>query len=116
MSDDPIKTKFSEYLNLTKELAALRKQQKAIKDKAVSLEKEIKTYMVNNALDNISLKEGEIVLYPKKISQTFKKETIIERLAESLQDQDKAEELTNSILSNKIFLVEDKIKAVIKKQ
>ena len=113
---EDIMTKFGEYLDLNRQLAELRKQTKEIKDKTTELEKEIMTYMLDNSLDNISLKDGEIVLYQKKISQTFKKETIVEKLKERLRDVTQAEELTDSILSNKTFTVQDKVKAVIKKK
>jgi hypothetical protein len=107
--------KFVEYLNLNKQLIDLRKQQKDIKKNLDAIENEIKTYMKDNSMDCISLKEGEIVLYPRKISKTFKRETIVEKLTEKLKcDESKAEEITNSILTNKVFSVEDKIKAVIK--
>lgn len=111
-----IQAKFSEYINLNRELTNMRKQQKEIKKKAEELEKQIKEYMTNNDMDSISLKDGEIVLYSKKISQTFKKESIVEKLTEKLRDSEKAEELAQSIVSNKKYLVEDKIKAVIKKR
>jgi uroporphyrinogen-III decarboxylase len=111
-----IMAKFGEYLDLNRQLTELRKQTKEIKDKTTEMEKEIMTYMVDNGLDNISLKDGEIVLYQKKISQTFKKETIVEKLKERLRDETKAQELTDSILSNKTFTLEDKVKAVIKKK
>jgi hypothetical protein len=68
-------------------------------------------------MDSISLKEGDIVLYAKKISQTFKRETIIEKLTTSLQcEGSKAEALADNLLKNKTFVLEDKIKAIIKKQ
>lgn len=111
-----IQEKFTEYLNINKELAAIRKQMKQHKQRVDALEKEIKEYMTQNDMDSVSLKDGEIVLYAKKISQTFKKESIVEKLTEKLKDSQKAEELTQSILSNKKFVVEDKIKAVIKKK
>jgi hypothetical protein len=72
--------------------------------------------MTKNDMDSVSLRDGEIVIYPKKISQTFKKESIVEKLTEKLNDSQKAEELTQSILKNKTFIVEDKLKAVIKKK
>lgn len=104
------------YINLNKQLIQLRKDQKEIKKKADELEKELKTYMQEHSMDSISLKDGEIVLYPKKISKTFKRETIVEKLTEKLKcDETQAEEITNSILTNKVFTIEDKIKAVIKK-
>lgn len=111
-----IQDKFAEYINLNKEMSTIRKQLKQQKQRSDALEKEIKEYMTSNDMDSISLKEGEIVLYAKKISQTFKKESIVEKLTEQLKDSQKAEELTQSILTNKKFLVEDKVKAVIKKK
>jgi hypothetical protein len=111
-----VQEKFQEYIQLNKELTVIRKQQKELKTKVDGLEKEIKEYMTRNDMDSISIKEGEIVLYSKKIPQTFKKEVIVEKLTEKLNDSQKAEELAQSILQNKKFLVEDKIRAVIKKK
>jgi len=111
-----IQETFQKYLQLQKELSDIRKQQKQIKKNADTLELEIKEYMTKNDMDSISLKDGEIVLYARKIPQTFKKEVIMEKLNEKLKDSQKAEELTQSILQNKQFIVEDKIKAVIKKK
>jgi len=108
--------KFVEYLNLNKELSKVKREQRELKKRVDTLEREIKEYMISNDMDSIVIKEGEIVLYSKKIPQTFKKESIIERLTEGLNDSKKAEELTQSILQNKTFLVEDKIRAVINKK
>lgn len=116
MTTTDIHEKFQQYLNSNKELASLRKQVMEHKKQADALEKEIKEYMTKNDMDSISLKEGEIVLYSKKISQAFTKESIIEKLTEQLHDSQRAEELTQCILQNKKFVVEDKIKAVIKKE
>jgi hypothetical protein len=111
-----IQDKFKKYLEIQKQLSESRKQQKLWKKELETLESDIKNYMVTNDMDSISLKDGEIVLYAKKISQTFKKEVIMEKLAEKLNDTKRAEELTQSILQNKKFVVEDKIKAIIKKK
>jgi hypothetical protein len=110
-----IQEDFTSYITINKELVALRKQQAELKKKAKVLEQQIKDYMINNMMDSISLKDGEIVLYDKKIPQTFKKESIVEKLTEQLKDSQKAEELTESILQNKKYVLENKIKAVIKK-
>lgn len=108
---------FSKYLDIQKELAELRQKQKECKKNLLKLEDEIKEYMMKNDMDSISLKDGQIVLYAKKISQTFKKETIADKLVETLKcDEKKAETLADSILKNKKFIVEDKIKAIIKKK
>ena len=111
-----IQEKFTEYILLNKELQVIRKTQREIKKKADDLEKTIKEYMSQNEMDSISLKEGEIILYSKKVSQTFKKEVIVEKLTEKLNDSQKAEELTESILQNKQFIVQDKLRTVIKKK
>jgi len=113
---DSIDAALNEYIDLISGLAALRKQVKEKKTQADALEKHIKEFMVKNKMDSIALKEGEIVIYSKKISQTFKKETIVEKLTEELKDSHKAEILTESILKNKKFIVEDKVKAVLKKK
>lgn len=107
---------FKEYIDLEKSIQELKKEQKDMKNKMDKIEKSIKEYMKNNEMDSISLKDAEIVLYDKKISQTFKKETITEKLTEELSDPNKAEELAKSIVQNKKFLVENKIKVVLKKK
>lgn len=111
-----IQEKLKKYIELNKEFAQVRKQQAASKKLLKQLEEEIKTYMSENDMDSISLDDGEIVLYGKKIPQTFKKESIAQTLEEKLKDSAKAQELTESILSNKKFIIEDKIKAVLKKR
>lgn len=103
-----------EYFDLINKRSELKKQEKELKTRITTLEKEIKAYMQENQMDSISLKEGQIILYERKISQTFKKDTLIERLTETLNDSNKAEELTQSILTNKKFVTEDKIRAVMK--
>lgn len=116
MSDTNIQDKFREFLSMNEEITNLRQQVKKKKEQIDHLEKEIKDYMTHNNMDSISMKDGEIVLYSRKISQTFKKDTIVEKLTEELKDSQKAERLTQSIIQNKKYVVEEKIKAVIKKK
>jgi pheromone shutdown protein TraB len=67
-------------------------------------------------MDSIALKEGEIILYDRKVSQTFKRPVIVEKLTEKLKcDEKKAEELVESIFSNKVFSLESKLKTTFKK-
>ena len=115
MTEVTIKNKLEKYIQLNKDLSALRKSQSEIKKNIETLETDIKTYMMSNDMDTISLSDGQIVLYGKKVSQTFKKDTIVEKLTEKLKDSHKAEELTESIMQNKKFIVQDRIKAVIHK-
>jgi hypothetical protein len=111
-----IQETFQKYIELQKQLTDMRKQQKIVKKNADTLELEIKEYMTKNDMDSISLKDGEIVLYARKIPQTFKKEVMMEKINERLKDSQKSEEIAQSILQNKQFIVEEKIKAVIKKK
>lgn len=111
-----IQQKFQNYLDLHKSLSKMRKDQKETKTLIDKLEKEIKEYMTENDMDSIALKDGEIILYSKKVSQTFKKEVIMEKINEHLKDSERSEQLTESILYNKKFILQDKIKAVIKKK
>ncbi|NBU34001.1 hypothetical protein EB118_03525 [bacterium] len=104
------------YIELNKKLTELRKSVKDHKEQAQTLEKEIMDYMTQNNMDSISLKDGQIVIYTKKISQAFKKDSIVETLTEKLQDQDKAEDLATSIIQNKKYVTEKSVKALLKKK
>jgi hypothetical protein len=111
-----VQEKFRVYLEMQKELAAFRKKQAEQKKVLQTLEDEIKEYMKTNDMDSIALKEGEIVLYDRKVSQTFKRPVMVEKIAEKLKcDTQKAEDIAESIFANKVFSVEQKIKANIKK-
>lgn len=109
-----IQNTLDEYLTFQRELIHSKKKQKDLKDKMATLEGALKSYMEENHLTNLTSKNGEVILYGKKVAQTFKKETIIETLTDKLQDSRRAEELTESIIQNKKFKIEDKIKAVVK--
>jgi hypothetical protein len=112
-----IQEKFKLYIELNKEITEFRKKQRDQKKVLDQLEKEIFDYMSDNNMDNISLKDGEIVLYDRKVSQSFKRPAIVEKLTEKLRcDEKKAEDIAESILTNKVFTVEKKIKANIKKK
>ena len=111
-----IQQTFQNYLDVHKYLSKMRKEQKETKSLLDKLEKEIKEYMTDNDMDSIALKDGEIILYAKKVPQTFKKEVIMEKINEHLKDTHESELLTESILQNKKFILQDKIKAVIKKK
>jgi hypothetical protein len=112
-----IQEKLKLYLDLNKEITEFRKKQRDQKKIMEQLEKEIFEYMSTNNMDNISLKDGEIILYDKKISQSFKRPAIVEKLTEKLKcDEKKAEDIAESLLSNKVYSLEKKIKVNIKKK
>ena len=112
-----IQDKLKLYLELNKEITEFRKKQRDQKKIIEGLEKDIFDYMSNNNMDNISLKDGEIVLYDKKTSQSFKRPAIVEKLTEKLKcDEKKAEDIAESLLTNKVYSVEKKIKVNIKKK
>jgi len=116
MTEVSIQEKFKLYIALQKEVAEFRKKQAEQKKILQTLEADIQEHMLNEGLDNITLADGEIVIYQRKTNQAMKKPAIVEKIAEKLKCTDeKAEELAESILSNKIFSVENKIKANIKK-
>lgn len=112
-----IQEKFKLYLEINKEITEFRKKQRDQKKVLQQLEQEIFDYMNENNMDSISLKDGEIVLYDRKVSQSFKRPAIVEKLTEKLKcDEKKAEDIAESILTNKVFTVEKKVKANIKKK
>ena len=112
-----IEEKFKLYISLHKEIAEFRKKQNEQKKILKTLEQDIQEYMLNEGLDNISLADGDIVIYQRKVNKGMKKEAIAEMLVEKLKcNETKAEELAESLLTNKVFVVENKIKANIKKK
>jgi CO dehydrogenase/acetyl-CoA synthase gamma subunit (corrinoid Fe-S protein) len=108
-----IEEKLKVYLEINKELVEFRKKQKEQKKVLINLEKEIHEYMLNNKMDSINIGGSKIILYDKKINQSFKRSAIIEKLTEKL-DEKKAEELAESILTNKVFTIEKKLKVDLK--
>lgn len=110
-----IQDKFKLYIALQKEIKSFRVKQAEQKKILQTLEADIQEHMLQNELDNITLADGEIVIYQRKTNQGMKRPAIIEKISEKLKCSDeKAEELAESILTNKIFSVEHKIKANIK--
>ena len=83
-----IQQTFQNYLDVHKSLSKMRKEQKETKSLLDKLEKEIKEYMTENDMDSIALKDGEIILYSKKVSQTFKKEVPNDAEDEKIQPPD----------------------------
>lgn len=112
-----IQEKLKLYVELNKEITEFRKKQRDQKKVLDQLEKEIFDYMSDNNMENISLKDGDIIIYDKKVSQSFKKPAIVEKLTEKLRcDEKKAEDIAESLLTNKVYTLEKKIKVNIKKQ
>jgi hypothetical protein len=111
-----IQEKFKLYIALQKEIKSFRIKQAEQKKVLQTLEADIQEYMLDQGLDNISLADGDIIIYQRKTNQAMKKPAMTEKIAEKLKCTDeKAEELAEALLGNKIFVVENKIKANIKK-
>ncbi len=109
-----IEDKVRAYMNLNKNLTEIRK--KSINDRKLlqKLESEILEYMKEHTMETIALDEGEIICYDKKINQTFKKEAMIENINSLVKNTEKSEKLVETILSNKSFKLEKKIKTKLK--
>lgn len=115
MANNFLKEKFKTFLEANKEITDMRKAVNERKKQNDILEKEIQKYMTDNDMDSISIAEGEILLYQRKIPQKFKKENIVQTINETLNDNSVAEKLTENIINNKVFTTESKIRAVVKK-
>ena len=112
-----IQDKFKLYLDLNKEISESRKQTSLKKKTLQNLEDEIMEYMKTNEMDSINCVDGEIILGDFKVSQTYKKETIVDKLTEKLKGNNElAENLAESIVTNKVFITSKKLKAKLKKQ
>jgi hypothetical protein len=78
--------------------------------------------MTVNQIDCVSMTNYQIILYEKKINQTYKKQTIKSVILESmdtikqLTDNDRISELlTENIMNNKVFITKPEIKIKINK-
>lgn len=110
-----ITDKIEEYLSIKKQCAEWSKKQKEYKETLSTLESYIQDYMLENNVNSINTTNGEVILYDRKINQSMKKETMIEKLTSELKDAKIAENLVGKILSNKVFTTEPKIKPRLKK-
>jgi hypothetical protein len=114
--EQTIQDKFELYVKINKEIAEFRRKQAGQKKLLTNLEQEIQQYMIDNQLDSVSLKEGQIVLFEAKTSGTFKRDTMVDLLTEKLKDEKKAESIVESIISNKVFTITQKVKINLKKK
>lgn len=113
---ETIQEKLKLYIQLNKEIVEYRKKQKEQKKILTTLEEDIQNYMTENNMESINLKDADIIIYQRKVNQAFKRPALIECLKDKLNcNEDKAEKLVESILTNKVFTVESKIKAQLKK-
>jgi hypothetical protein len=106
----------NKYYTIKKEMQELRKQQNDLKKQAVELEVKIKEYLIENKEDSIVTSDCQISIYEKKVKQTFKKESIKEVLTKELKNEQKASELTDSILNNEKTINTDCIKIKFNKE
>ena len=110
-----INVKLQQYINLQKEILEFKKKQKENSKILFALEKDIKDYMETNNTDSIPFQDGEIVLYERKINQAFKKRNLTKKLKDTLHiDVDKASEIANTIIKDKVFNVQPRIKLELK--
>lgn len=111
-----IQEDFENFLKINKEIYDTNKIIKEKKKLSKQLEEKIYNYMIENSMDSISLNSGQIILYEKKIPQTFKKPSIIDKLTENLEcTEEQADKIAESILTNKVYITAPKIKCNIKK-
>lgn len=115
MNEKNMNEKIDNFIAMHKEMSELRKKQSNLKKMIAGLDVEIKKYMEENDISLLkSPNGGEIKLYDKKIPQTFKKENIVNKLNEKLQNvplkDTSVNDLAESIFNNTVFVVEKKIK------
>jgi seryl-tRNA synthetase len=111
--------KIDQYLSIHKELNELKKKQANLRKNLKMLDVEIKKHMQENNLNVLTSQSGGVItLYEKKIPQTFKKENIINKLSEKLQNvplkNTTVSDIADSLFQN-VFVIEEEIKPVLKK-
>lgn len=106
-----MKEEIKELIEKTEQVKDYRKIISKINKEIKGLNEKIKTWMEENNKDSVSYNGNEIKLVEKHISQSFKKEVITEKLMEELNaPSEKCEELAESIVNNKKFIVKKVLK------
>lgn len=106
-----MKEEIKELVEKTEQIKDYRKIISKINKEVRALNEKIKEWMENNNKDSISYDGNEIKLVEKHISQSFKKDVISEKLMEELNaPSEKCQELAESIVNNKKFIVKKIIK------
>lgn len=106
-----MKEEIKELVEKTEQIKDYRKIISKINKEVRALNEKIKEWMETNNKDSISYDGNEIKLVEKHISQSFKKDVISEKLMEELNaPSEKCQELAESIVNNKKFIVKKIIK------
>jgi hypothetical protein len=122
MEETDIKEVYDNYYRLKHEMKTLKEQERKVSKDIQEEEIKIKEHMTVNQIDCVSMTNYQIILYEKKINQTYKKQTIKSVILESmdtikqLTDNDRISELlTENIMNNKVFITKPEIKIKINK-
>lgn len=99
------------YSSLQKESLEIQKAQKEKKKLLKTLHKEIECYMKDHDINVLQIPDGEIKLCDKKVNQTFKLQSIKNKLVQKLKcKEEEISELAESLVSEKVFTTEQCVK------
>lgn len=77
---EEFRAKMSEWVNLKKQLAEVRKDMKVLNTREKELNLYIKTYMRTQKIDNVNLKQGKVTYKKTQKKPTFSKKLVVEGL------------------------------------
>ncbi len=96
---------------LQRETLEIQKIQKDKRKILKKLQKEIEEYMKQKEIEILPIPGGELQICDKKINQTFKLQSIKDKLVEKLKcKEDEISELAESLVSEKIFITKKHMK------
>ena len=106
-----MKEEVQTLIEKTEQLKDYKKITSKLNKEIKELNSKIKEWMENNDKKAITYNGMEIKLVEKHVNQTFRKEVIAEKLVEELNaTTEKCEELAESIVNNKKFIVKKVLK------
>ena len=107
---EEFRLKMSEWVNLKKQLTEARSDMKVLNTRERELKLYIKTYMKNQKIDNVNLKQGKVTYKTSQKKPPFSKKAVISGLMNYFEnDEEKVEEVINAITESLKVEVTDSI-------
>ena len=109
---EEFRKKVKEWIDIDNEINKLNSSIKELKNKKINLNSEILEFMKDNNIEDISTKQCKLKTYTSTTQKGINKEYINKKINNFLKDDDKANELTKIILSEREKKTTTKLKRI----
>ena len=114
-SKDKLKNAVNEYLDLDNEIMTLQKAIKSRKEKKDKLSKVILNVMKNNEIDQMNMKNDKLIYSVSQCKTPLNKNYLNTVLTDYFDNNDKATDVINHILTNRQKTEKIRLKRVVDK-